>query len=236
MWDSLAWQLGSWDNQLPISRIRVADLVMTPETPSGRRPFQESSRSRAGISWAEYLEEFHDGRPGITEDVLARSHRRGLTPYAWIAEPLPKTGVVLDLACGSAPLCSAPRARPLGRHRSLVGRTRSRRSWGAGPLVRADATALPFATGRFRRGRVLDGDHAPPAPRRRPCRNPPCHGGRRDLRLHAPWIAATASCRPSPVPPVDDRRWADPSGLPQRPAADPVRRAPPPGRLRARGR
>jgi len=122
---------------------------MTSGTPSRREPFQEFSPPAHGLTWAEYLEGFHERRPGITEDVLARSTARGLTPYGWIADPLPETGVVLDLACGSAPLARLfERGRWVGTDRSPAELDRAARG-GAGPLVRADATALPFATGAF---------------------------------------------------------------------------------------
>jgi SAM-dependent methyltransferase len=99
--------------------------------------------------WESYLEDFHDERPGITEDVLGRCRREGRTPYDWCAEPLVGVaGPVVDLACGSGPLA--------GRVPGWVGIDRSdcelraARERGRGPLLHAVATALPFPTGGLR--------------------------------------------------------------------------------------
>ena len=103
------------------------------------------------VQWAEYLDNFHENRPGITEDVLA--HARGSDandePYRWLLEPLSGVAPVLDLACGSAPLWSrrAPQGW-VGVDRSAGELTRAA-SIGAGPLVRGDAGMLPFATAQF---------------------------------------------------------------------------------------
>lgn len=94
--------------------------------------------------WAGYLADFHDRRPGITEDLLALAHADGVTPYAWAAEAVPPDGVVLDVCCGSAPIRShlTPRA--------YVGMDLSpaelRRAVGV-PVALADAARLPVATG-----------------------------------------------------------------------------------------
>ena len=103
------------------------------------------------VQWAEYLYDFHQNRPGITEDVLA--HARAIDandePYRWLLEPLGDVAPVLDLACGSAPLWSrrAPQGW-VGVDRSAGELTRAA-SIGAGPLVQGDAGMLPFATARF---------------------------------------------------------------------------------------
>lgn len=102
------------------------------------------------VQWAEYLDDFHRNRPGITEDVLGRA--RGIDddePYGWLLEPLGAMTTMLDLACGSAPLWS--RGVPhgwIGVDRS-VGELSRAASTGAGPLVRADAGMLPFPTAQF---------------------------------------------------------------------------------------
>lgn len=103
------------------------------------------------VRWAEYLDEFHRERPGITEDIL--EHARGgheHDPYRWLLEPLSGVTSVLDVACGSAPLWNrGARHGWIGIDRS-TGELGRAASVGAEPLVRGDATALPFATGSFR--------------------------------------------------------------------------------------
>ena len=103
------------------------------------------------VQWAEYLDEFHRERPGITEDIL--EHARGSRehdPYDWLLEPLDGMLPVLDVACGSAPLWNR------GTRHGWIGVDRSNGelgravSVGAEPLVRGDAAMLPFATGSFR--------------------------------------------------------------------------------------
>jgi SAM-dependent methyltransferase len=60
----------------------------------------------SGSAWSQYLRDYHARRPGITEAVLSRStHPLHGTPYHWVAAPVPAgASVVLDLACGSAPM------------------------------------------------------------------------------------------------------------------------------------
>jgi SAM-dependent methyltransferase len=93
--------------------------------------------------WRRYIAAFHDARPGITEEFLSRADA---SPYAWLAAPLrTEQGLVLDLACGSAPLRPLLRdAHWLGLDAS-AGELASAAAAGRGPLVRADATALPLA-------------------------------------------------------------------------------------------
>lgn len=88
---------------------------------------------------------------GATETVLRRCvDRRGVNPYEWLAELAGEAAPVLDLACGSAPMWPALAGRRyLGLDRSdaeLSGAA----ARGAGPLVRADAAALPVADGAVR--------------------------------------------------------------------------------------
>uniref|UniRef100_UPI00037C9424 class I SAM-dependent methyltransferase n=1 Tax=Nocardiopsis gilva TaxID=280236 RepID=UPI00037C9424 len=92
--------------------------------------------------WRRFLAEFHHARPAITERLLERADA---APYAWVAAPLrPVSGVVVDLACGSGPTRpELPGARWVGLDSSakelLYAAARRR-----GPLIRADAAALPF--------------------------------------------------------------------------------------------
>ncbi len=96
--------------------------------------------------WRDFLHQFHDERPGITEQVLTRAHSAGLDPYQWLIAGLPATGVVLDLAGGNgaltvrmpAPLISvvvdlSPAELAGARRRGLTR------------ILQADATALPLA-------------------------------------------------------------------------------------------
>ncbi len=105
-------------------------------------------RDRPGPpEWSRYLGDFHDDRPGITEQVLATATTDGRdTPYRWLAEPLADShGPVLDLACGSAPtqplLASS---RWLGVDLS-AGELALAHTAERGPLVRARADRLPLA-------------------------------------------------------------------------------------------
>jgi len=100
--------------------------------------------------WPSYLRTYHARNPAITERVLAASvHPRAGTPYDWLVEALPdKPGVVLDLACGSAPVHDR-----LSGARVYVGvdlspeELREASRSGRGALARADAMRLPLATG-----------------------------------------------------------------------------------------
>ena len=58
-------------------------------------------------AWRQYVAGFHSRRAGITEVVLEHAYdSNGLTAYDWAAQPVPAGRVVLDLACGSAPMHS----------------------------------------------------------------------------------------------------------------------------------
>jgi SAM-dependent methyltransferase len=106
-----------------------------------------SLRRTEQLDWAGYLENFHRSRPGITEDILARSKSGGTTPYDWLCELVPRASLILDIACGSGPLLDG------GRQRSWIGIDRSSselelaKTRAHGRLMRADAAALPFAAG-----------------------------------------------------------------------------------------
>lgn len=102
---------------------------------------------------------YHAARPGITEDLLLRlADDEGRHPYRWLAEALDAAppGVVVDLACGSAPLRDAVGGRPyvgLDVSAAELGRAARRRQGpgsgreaGSAPwLVRADVRRLPLA-------------------------------------------------------------------------------------------
>ncbi|HEV2087131.1 MAG TPA: class I SAM-dependent methyltransferase [Cryptosporangiaceae bacterium] len=94
-------------------------------------------------NWRGFLDRFHRARAGITERVLRAGPE---DPYAWLAAASPHAeGPVLDLACGSGPLAeffpqwvgvdTSPAELELAADRA------------PGRLVRADAGALPFASG-----------------------------------------------------------------------------------------
>jgi SAM-dependent methyltransferase len=93
--------------------------------------------------WPEFLDDYHDKNPSITEELLQRCTD---DPYGWLMEAAPTpTGTLLDLACGSAPLFGRRESRGyIGVDFSIAElRVASRR--GVGPLVRADAGRLPLA-------------------------------------------------------------------------------------------
>ncbi len=105
--------------------------------------------SRNPAAWASYLAAYHGAHPGITEDLLAAARDpAGRTVYDWLIEAVPDGGMVVDLACGSAPvLRSLGGARAVSVDRSAGELARARRSCPRGLFVRADATALPLADG-----------------------------------------------------------------------------------------
>lgn len=98
------------------------------------------------VPWDDYLTGFHRDRAGITETVLRASRdSEGITPYGWLLAAVPDRGLVLDLAAGSAPLWPTLAARRyVGLDTSAAELAAARRT-GAGPLVRASATAIPLA-------------------------------------------------------------------------------------------
>jgi SAM-dependent methyltransferase len=107
-------------------------------------------RGRDAPAWGDYVSAFHARYPGITEDVLAgATSSHGLTPYEWIAAPVPVGWRTLDLACGSGPCLRARRGEPwfgLDRSSEELARAGAREGW---RVVRGDARALPFADGAF---------------------------------------------------------------------------------------
>jgi len=120
-------------------------------------PAPAPARRPAG-GWGRYLAEYHDANPGITEDVLgdARDHV-GRTPYGWLVEAIPRgPSTVVDLGCGSGPVCRILSCRPRGmgetEMRRVVGvdqsageLARARSAPPSGLLVQARACALPIA-------------------------------------------------------------------------------------------
>lgn len=107
--------------------------------------------------WPSYLAGFHAEHPGITEQVLGRSLRDGMTPYVWLARAIsgPRT---LDLACGNGALGDVlaqapPRAGTpqwvAGVDSSIDELEQARRVGRRQPLVCADAVRLPFADAAF---------------------------------------------------------------------------------------
>lgn len=105
---------------------------------------------QAFIDWPTYLETFHATSPGITEDVLSASlSRSGLTPYEWVVAPVGARRTVLDLACGSGPSMDVAKGIFwVGLDYSVQELNRARMA-GRGPLVRADASHLPFREESF---------------------------------------------------------------------------------------
>ncbi|WP_435111964.1 class I SAM-dependent methyltransferase [Nocardiopsis synnemataformans] len=94
--------------------------------------------------WADYLTHFHGERPAVTERLLGLAEDN---PYAWVAEPLHGSfGAVVDLGCGSAPTRTwLPEAYWVGLD-SSSGELARAAAGRRGPLVLADAHALPFAS------------------------------------------------------------------------------------------
>jgi len=96
-------------------------------------------------SWADYLADFHERRPGITEEVLGHARLGDLSPYGWLAEAIPEAPgrPVLDLACGSGPVAPLVPGPWVGVDASEA-ELAAARGRQAGPMVRADGRALPL--------------------------------------------------------------------------------------------
>lgn len=92
--------------------------------------------------WRRYLTTFHSAHAGITERLF---NHLDDSPYEWLVEPLhDQTGLILDLACGSAPTrAHLPRHRWVGMDTSRA-ELAAAAAIGRGPLVRAQAGALPL--------------------------------------------------------------------------------------------
>lgn len=100
--------------------------------------------NEAAPGWDNFLAEFHAARPGITEQVLASSRdARGQTPYEWLKQRLPEHGLIVDVACGSAPLWTE---RLAGRYLGVdvsAAEISAARARGVERVAIASATALP---------------------------------------------------------------------------------------------
>jgi SAM-dependent methyltransferase len=98
------------------------------------------------LAWRDFLASYHTRYPGITEHTLGAARSDGADPYTWVLEAVGAAPLVVDLACGSAPLGVQ---RPPG---TWVGIDLSgselevARHRGASPLIRADAARLPIAS------------------------------------------------------------------------------------------
>ncbi len=104
------------------------------------------TRRLSRADWDDYIQRFHHDHPGITEAVLSRAVSHGQNPYEWLTEGLDDPGVVLDLACGSAPSraqlgpnwigLDANPSELLAAHLDTTGRA-----------IRADLSSLPLDAG-----------------------------------------------------------------------------------------
>lgn len=92
--------------------------------------------------WQGYLAEYHEERPGVTEDLLALALAEGATPYAWAGSAVPRGGVVADVCCGSAP--TRAHLSPTTYVGMDLSAAELRRAVGV-PVVLADAVRLPLA-------------------------------------------------------------------------------------------
>lgn len=94
--------------------------------------------------WVAYLDQFHAQRPGVTERVLRHAHADDGDAYDWLAAAVPADGLVVDVACGNAPLWTRlPGRSYFGVDRSAAElRAAIRR--GVHTLVLGDAAALPL--------------------------------------------------------------------------------------------
>lgn len=103
---------------------------------------------RAVDGWDEYLAGFHASRAGITERILTRAaDTDGTTAYDWITACIPDAGLVVDIACGSAPLWRPDLAgRYLGIDPSAAELELAERR-GAHALIHGAADAIPVADG-----------------------------------------------------------------------------------------
>jgi SAM-dependent methyltransferase len=101
----------------------------------------------SGDRWDGYLAAFHDERPGVTEDVLAdASADDGRNPYDWLAQALPRDGLIVDVACGSGPLAPRVGSGWIGLDRSSAELGRAA-PIAPGRVVLADAGCAPVRAG-----------------------------------------------------------------------------------------
>lgn len=100
-------------------------------------------RGAHDLGWQGYLDQFHATRSGITESVFAHLDPRSTGLHDWILDVVPAEGLVLDVACGSAPLSRRLEGRWIGLDRVDAELSLARRR-DARPLLVGDATALPL--------------------------------------------------------------------------------------------
>jgi hypothetical protein len=101
----------------------------------------------SGDGWNGYLAAFHDERPGVTQDVLADASADDSTdPYDWLAQALPRNGVIVDIACGSGPLATRVGSRWIGLDRSPAELGRAA-PIAPGRVLVADAADTPIRAG-----------------------------------------------------------------------------------------
>jgi SAM-dependent methyltransferase len=95
------------------------------------------------VDWPQYLARFHGERAGITEDVLEHAlDADGRSAYDWAAESV-RGDLVLDLACGSAPLAGRLTGRRYLGFDVSSAELAVAAARGAS-VARADATQLPL--------------------------------------------------------------------------------------------
>ena len=97
--------------------------------------------------WATYLALYHAENTGITEHVLtAAVHQTLGTPYEWLGAAVPDPpGVVVDLACGSAPMHPAlPAAKVYIGVDTSEPELSLAKVRGRSVLVRGEGARLPF--------------------------------------------------------------------------------------------
>lgn len=109
---------------------------------------KDTSDGNGEERWDAYLSDFHRDRPGITEQILRVSRDdTGATAYDWVVEAIPAEGLVVDVACGSAPLWSPTLVgRYLGIDSSAEELKLAARR-GARETVQTQASAIPVADG-----------------------------------------------------------------------------------------
>jgi SAM-dependent methyltransferase len=97
--------------------------------------------------WDDYLVSFHGERAGITEAILGRASAHDASdPYDWILEALPADGVIVDVACGSAPLAARATRGWIGLDRNRAELDLASRV-APGRVLLADATSAPLSAG-----------------------------------------------------------------------------------------
>lgn len=97
--------------------------------------------------WGDYLAAFHDERAGITEAILGRAAAGdGGDPYDWLADALPADGLIVDVACGSAPLAGRTTRGWIGLDRNRAELDLASRV-APGRVLLADAASAPLRAG-----------------------------------------------------------------------------------------